>query len=181
MADELGTFLNIWEVEAQKTIALLRGLPPDQYDFRPDAGGRSLGELAWHLAESDAYTTFLIEHGKLEPGVKPPNIERPKTIAGLAPGYEKVHADAVARVRRLKPADLDRKLAFFDGNQLAVREILWSGLVLHLVHHRGQLSLLARLAGGSVPGVFGPNREETAAFRARAASQPPAGQAKARG
>ena len=68
---------------AQVKTRLLRGLPPDQYDFRPDAGGRSLGELAWHLAESDAYTTFLIEHGKLEPGVKPPNIERPKTIAAI--------------------------------------------------------------------------------------------------
>jgi len=30
--------------------------------FRPDQGGRSLGELAWHLAEGDAYMSFGIEN-----------------------------------------------------------------------------------------------------------------------
>src|SRR5438309_4142144 len=35
---------------------------------RPDAGGRSLGELAWHLAEADAYVSFGIEQGSFAPG-----------------------------------------------------------------------------------------------------------------
>ena len=30
-------------------------------DIRPDPDGRSLGELAWHLAEMEAYGTFAIE------------------------------------------------------------------------------------------------------------------------
>ena len=34
----------------------------------------------------------------------------------------------------------------------------------HGIHHRGQLSLMCRLAGG--PGLYGPNREKTAAMRA---------------
>src|SRR5207247_1666048 len=49
---ELQMFLGVWDAEAQKTAALLRALPAGQYDFRPDAGARSLGELAWHLAEA---------------------------------------------------------------------------------------------------------------------------------
>jgi uncharacterized damage-inducible protein DinB len=44
-------------------------------------------------------------------------------------------------------------------------EILW-GAVFHLVHHRGQLSLMCRLAGGVSPGMYGPNREEMAAMQA---------------
>ena len=52
--NELETFLTTWDHEAESTVKLLRALPPSQYDFRPDAGGRSLGELAWHLAEGDA-------------------------------------------------------------------------------------------------------------------------------
>ena len=51
MPNEVQTFLDTWEAEAKKTAAMLRALPEGQYDFRPDAGGRSLGELAWHLAE----------------------------------------------------------------------------------------------------------------------------------
>src|SRR6266498_2883316 len=54
---ELQEFLQQWERETEGTIALLRALPVDRYDFRPDAGGRSIGELAWHLAEVDAYAS----------------------------------------------------------------------------------------------------------------------------
>src|SRR3989454_2586010 len=60
---ELQTFLEVWDLEAKKTVVLLKALPPGQYDFRPDAGGRSLGELAWHLAEADAYVSFGIGQG----------------------------------------------------------------------------------------------------------------------
>jgi len=32
--------------------------------------------------------------------------------------------------------------------------------LLHAIHHRGQLSLMCRLAGGRPASVFGPTREE---------------------
>jgi len=168
MTDELQTFLTHWENEAGKTTSLLRALPSGQYDFRPDAGGRSLGELAWHLPELEAYSTYAIEQGAFGPGTRPPGIERPRSVDALAPGYERVHAEAAARVRRLSPADLDRTIPHFTGRERSLRELLWSGLLFHLIHHRGQLSLMMRLAGGTAPGLLGPNREEMAALRARA-------------
>ena len=61
MLRELQEFTAQWEHETGGTLALMRALPPDQYDFRPDAGGRSLGELAWHLAEVDAYVSTGID------------------------------------------------------------------------------------------------------------------------
>ena len=167
MPDELQSFLNTWDREAAKTASLLRSLPAGQYDFRPDPGGRSLGELAWHLAEVDAYMPFGIEQGAFDFKTRPSGIERPKTVEALAPGYERVHAEAAQRIRKLTSADFDRKLLFF-GNETAVRDILWSALLMHSAHHRGQLSVLCRLAGGVAPGVFGPNREEMAKFRAQA-------------
>jgi uncharacterized damage-inducible protein DinB len=166
MASELETFMRTWEREAESTLKLLRALPPTQYDFRPDGGGRSLGELAWHLAEGDAYMTAGVEAGKFDMAVKPPNIERPKTIEALAPGFERVHKDAVARIRKLNESDLDRTIPFLDGRPISVRTILWDMVIAHTIHHRGQLSLMCRLAGGQCPGLYGPNREETAAMRA---------------
>ena len=160
--DELQRFLKVWDAEAQKTAALLRTVPAGQYDFRPDAGARSVGELAWHLAEVEAYISYGIEQGAVGPGSRPPGIERPKSVAALAPEYERVHAEAAARVRRLAPADLDRALSDFGGPPRPIRDILWLAMLLHQIHHRGQLSVLCRLAGGASPGMFGPNREETA-------------------
>jgi uncharacterized damage-inducible protein DinB len=164
--NKIESFINVWEYETQNTIKLLESLPAGQYDFRPDPAGRSLGELAWHLAEGDAYMTHGIDSGF--GGSKPPGIERPRTIEALAPGFKRIHADAVARVKKLKPEDLEREVTFFDGSKMKVRDILWFALLHHSIHHRGQLALMVRLAGGKCPGLYGPNREETEAFRAKA-------------
>ena len=168
MSDELLNFINFWNYEAKKTADLLRSLPPDRYDFRPDPQARSLGELAWHLAEVDAYTTWGIEQGAFQIGSRPPGIERPRSIEALAPGYEQIHAQAVERVRKVTAGDLDRKLRHFTGDEASIRELLWGAVLFHLIHHRGQLSILTRLAGGTVPSIYGPNREQITALRSRA-------------
>jgi uncharacterized damage-inducible protein DinB len=167
--NELDMFLDAWEREAERTAKLLRALPTSQYDFRPDPGGRSAGELAWHLAEGDAYMSYGIEAGGFAMDAKPPNIERPRSVDALAPGYERIHREAVARIRKLTPEDLDRTLVFFGG-PMSIRDILWGNVIMHGIHHRGQLSLMCRLAGGQAPGLYGPNREEMAAMRAGASA-----------
>jgi uncharacterized damage-inducible protein DinB len=165
MRNELQDFVSEWERETEGTIALLSALPVDRYDFRPDAGGRSLGELAWHLAETDAYVTLGIQQGEFKFDVKPAHIERPRTVEALAPAFCVVHEDAVARIAKLQPADMDRDVRYADGEPWSIRSLLWRKLLLHAVHHRGQLALLCRLAGGVPPGLYGRNREENAAQR----------------
>src|SRR6185436_14589545 len=159
MSNEVEQFISVWEQELAKTAAMLECLPRDQYDFRPDAEGRSLGELAWHLAEGDAFITYGISQGAFTPGLRPPGIERPRKIEELAPAFQRVHGEAVERIRALTPADLDRKIPFLTGDVLTIRELMWSFILMHTTHHRGQLSLMCRLAGGKPAAVFGPTRE----------------------
>lgn len=83
-------------------------------------------------------------------------------------------ADAFETATRTMGEQASKKLT--DG-QLASEISLWGrtmtiaasfqGLVRHLIHHRGQMTVLIREAGLIVPGVYGPSREETAAIRAR--------------
>jgi len=156
---ELQRFFETWDTEAQQTLNLLRSLPEGKYDFRPWSDGRSLGELAWHLAEVDAYmSSGIVQNGF---GAKPPGIERPRQIKELAPGYERVHRESVARIKSIADSDLDRTIPFFDGRPIAVRHVLWGATLHHLIHHRGQLMLMSRLAGGTPPGMYGPNREDS--------------------
>src|ERR1700738_589269 len=125
MTTDLQEFSRHWERETDGTLALLEALPPDRYDFRPDAGGRSVGELAWHLAEVDAYVSLAIERGEFKFDVKPPHIERPRNVEALAPAFRVVHQDAAARVARLEAADMDRQIRYADGNLWTVRDLLW--------------------------------------------------------
>lgn len=170
MADthKLDTFRAAWNAEAARTIQLLESLPTGQYDFRPDPGGRSIGEMAWHLSEIDACLSFGIEHDRFRLEDEPPHLKRPREIALLAPGYHRIHQEAVARLQALTDDDLDRAVIYFDGTQLTVREVLWDQLLGHMIHHRGQLVLLCRQAGGTPPGLYGPNREQMRALQAAA-------------
>ena len=160
MSDELYEFSRTWERETDGTLALLRALPHDAYDFRPDPGGRSLGELAWHLAEVDAYVSLGIQRRTFLLAGKPPHLERPRRIADLAPAYRIVHDDAAARLAGLEEGDLGDEIRYADGRLLTIRDLLWRELLLHHVHHRGQLTLLGRLAGAVPPALFGKRREE---------------------
>lgn len=162
--NELDRFRTVWNMEAESTARLLDALPPSQYDFRPDPKGRSLGELAWHLSEVDAYISYGISKGAVTFQEVPPNLQRPREVRLLAPRYRKVHEESVARLANLAEDQLDRELPFAD-RQMSIRDMLWGGILMHLVHHRGQLSLMCRLAGGTPPAIYGPNREDMAAMR----------------
>ena len=168
--NEIDTFRTVWHSEAQRTIRVLEALPATQYDFRPDPKGRSIGELAWHLSEIDACLTFAIQHDRFRFEDDPPNLKRPREATLLAPGYRRIHEEAVARLATLTEADLDRQVTYFDGRRLSIREVLWGQLLRHLVHHRGQLVLLSRMAGGTPPGLYGPNREQMRALQASASA-----------
>src|SRR5262249_23111546 len=161
---ELERFLGTWEHEAKQTEKLLATLPPTQYDLRPDPKGRSLGELAWHLAEIDAYMSRGVVNGKFDFDSKIPGLERPRVVAELGPGYKRVHEAFKALVRALKPERLDETTSFM-GRSMRNGDILWFVLLSHSIHHRGQLVLMTRLAGGTPPGMYGPTREEMAAMR----------------
>ena len=168
--NEVETFLAAWNAEAQDTLRLLEALPPDQYDFRPDPKGRSIGEMAWHLSEIDACLSFGIALRRFRFEDDPPDLKRPREIKLLAPGYRRVHEQAVARLESLTDDQLEDTVTFFDGRRLTIRRVLWSELLHHLIHHRAQLVLLCRMAGGTPPGLYGPNREEMQAIHAKLAT-----------
>lgn len=167
MSEAFDKFLHVWEHEHNNTMKMLGALVPEKYDFRPDPTGRSIGEMAWHLAETDGYMSLAATKGAFEMGVKPPNIERPKTIAGINEKFPLIHSEAVARVKTLTSAQLGSgSVKFPNGMSFPMMDFLWAMMIHHNIHHRGQLGLMNRLAGGRTPGMYGPNREEMEAMRA---------------
>ena len=168
--NEVETFRAAWNAEVNDTLRLLEALPADQYDFRPDPKGRSIGEMAWHLSEIDACLSYGIALRRFRFEDEPPDLKRPREIKQLAPGYRRIHEQAVARLESLTDDQLDEIVTYFDGRPVTIRRVLWNELLRHLVHHRAQLVLLCRQAGGTPPGFYGPNREEMQAIQAKLAT-----------
>ena len=162
---EIERFLSTWEFESELTARLLTTLPKD-LDFRPDPEGRSLGELAWHLAEIEAIMTTIAVTRNFS-GLMPAGLERPRRVDDLVAGYQRIHREAVERVRAIPPEDLDRTFPFFGGQPLSVRNVLWTPLLHHLIHHRGQLMMMIRMAHSVPSRIYGPLREDDAAREAR--------------
>ena len=73
--------------------------------------------------------------------------------------YDRLHREALERLRKLSMDDLDRTITFFNGRPIAVRNVLWDFMLLHAIHHRGQLTLLCREAGGTPAVMYGATRE----------------------
>jgi uncharacterized damage-inducible protein DinB len=165
--NEIDTFRTVWDREAQNTIRLLEALPTDQYDFRPDPKGRSIGELAWHLSEIDGCLSFGVAERRFKFEDSLPELVRPREIRLLAPGYRRVHELAMARLQKIKNEELEDSITYFDGRPMTIRDVLWGALLHHMIHHRAQLVLMCRMAGGVPPGLYGPNREEMQALQAQ--------------
>jgi hypothetical protein len=109
--------------------------------------------------------SFGIEQGEFKFDTsKPPHIERPRTIVALAPAFRLVHDEGAARIARLQPHGWARESRYADGEFWSIGDLLWRKLLMHAIHHRGQLTLLCRLAGGIPPGLFGrtPGRDSRA-------------------
>lgn len=163
--NELDTFRSVWERETENTIRVLESIPKEQYDYRPDPKGRSIGEMAWHLSEIDGCLSYGVAERRFRLEDDLPELVRPREVALLAPGFRRVHELAVERLRKLRNEELEDAVTFFDGTPMTVRDVLWVALLHHAIHHRAQLVLLCRMAGGTPPGIYGPNREEMQAIR----------------
>ena len=165
---EIETFRKVLDQEAAKALEVIRSIPSDRYEFKVDPKGRSIGQLAWHFSEIEGCISFDVEGGNdFSYEHEVPGMKRPTDMDSLATGYKRVHEEAMARLSGVTNEDLDKEVVFADGRPMTLRDVLWNEIVHHLIHHRAQLVLMCRQAGGEPPGLYGPNREEMQAMMAR--------------
>ena len=148
-----------WDAENLLTLKALRAVPSKGLEFRPHRLSRSLGELAWHLVESERW--FCTEAMKL-PGRKV-GAKAPATGGAIAAAREATHAELSAAVRKKGDAWLSAEVEFYGMKM--TRAGIVSLMVRHDAHHRGQLSVYLRLVGAKVPGIYGPSADEERAAK----------------
>ncbi len=159
-ATEKDMFLRQFEHEKKTTLKLLRAYPADKGDFKPHERSRSARELAW---------TFVIEQGLAGAALRgkidftQPMPPAPPRLADAITGFEKAGQETHAAVSRMSEEELNHIVQFPVGpgkmGDFRKIDVLWMTL-MDQVHHRGQLSVYVRMAGGKVPSIYGPSADE---------------------
>jgi len=160
MFRKIEDFLGSWTYETEATLKVFQSLTDASLHQRVYPEGRTLGRIAWHIVQT------LPEMG----GQTGLNIQGPGENDPIPPtGKElsdrfKSAADSLAREVRTRWKDGDLEVEDDMYGERWPRGKTLAALQNHQTHHRGQMTVLMRQAGLSVPGVYGPSREEWDAY-----------------
>jgi uncharacterized damage-inducible protein DinB len=161
------TSLPTLEREHAFTLQVLKALPPDKGDYRPEPVAKTALDLAAHIALSE--NTFLagIATGEFDfSGSRP---ESMKTTADAARWYAESFAANLAVIKSRTPEQLAAPIDFMGLFQMPAAAFL-TLTMHHSIHHRGQLTTYLRPMGGKVPSIYGESYDSAEARKAASAT-----------
>lgn len=142
-----------WRFEARLTQMVMDALTDQSLQVQVPMEGRTLGRIAWHLVQSA--TEFMREVGlsvaKVEGTV-------PATAKEIAQRWQQVSEEVAQAIESGLTAESLRQVQSLFGREMEKGTIL-ALLLKHHAHHRGQMTVLMRMAGLVPPGVYGPTQE----------------------
>jgi len=160
MYRSINDFQADWQHEGANTAKIFANITEEVKAVKINPKVRSLERLAWHITETitemgskaGLFDDNLLEHEPV-----------PATFAGIAAAHQKYNALlAEAVTTRWTDADLNDEIPMY-GESWAKGTIL-SVLIAHEAHHRSQMTIIMRMVGLPVPGLYGPSAEEWVAY-----------------
>ncbi|MED3728960.1 DinB family protein [Priestia filamentosa] len=158
MFQSLDSFLKSWEYEANATQRLLKNLTDGSLKQEITSQNWTLGRIAWHTV---AAIHIIASNTNLTFEAPSKDWPVPTSAQFIADSY---HQASDAFVQALKTQWVDKTLEEridFLGQKISNGSLLMF-LIQHQNHHRGQMTVLMRQAGLTVPGIYGPSKEEWA-------------------
>jgi len=154
-------FLRSFQAEHATTMKVLRAYPMEQSEFRPHPRSQCARELAYTFQLEQLLISLAIkDHLKLGGGIP----KAPDDMRAIVDAFERDYADLVKLINATpERALVSGKVTFPTGpGKLAdwpKMQFLWF-ILSDQIHHRGQLSVYTRMAGGKVPAIYGPSADE---------------------
>jgi uncharacterized damage-inducible protein DinB len=157
---EKDMYLHAWDFEQKTTEKVLKAFPPEKADLKPAEKSRTAKELA---------SVFVQEREVMIDGAIRGNVDfakmpaAPKNFSEVCTRFESEYPSLVSKVKAMPEAEWEALMEFPVGpgqmGKFRRADILW--MALHdQIHHRGQMSVYLRMAGGKVPSIYGPSGDE---------------------
>jgi uncharacterized damage-inducible protein DinB len=153
-------FLTDWNQENDSTLKVFKNLSDASLKQKVSAEGRSLGRLAWHIVLT---LGEMGEKAGLKVNAPPENVPHPNTTSLIVAAYETAGASLATEIQqKWNDGMLSEKIDMYG--QQWTRSATLGSIIKHQIHHRAQMTVLMRQAGLTVPGIYGPSREEWSQF-----------------
>jgi uncharacterized damage-inducible protein DinB len=153
-------FLNSFQKEHATTMKVLRAFPVEQSEFRPHPRSQCARDLAFTFQMEQTLIALAIKD-QLTLGAGMPKAGT--DFGAIVNQFDKDFAALVELIKKTSDADLEKTVTFPSGpGQLAAwpkLQFAWF-MLSDQIHHRGQMSVYLRMAGGKVPAIYGPSADE---------------------
>jgi len=157
---KLSDFIEDWKYESEATIKILSNLTDASLTKNSGENIRTPGRLAWHIVTAIGelgHRTGLIFETVDE------SVPIPSTAKEIVDEYKRA---SNGMIKEIIEKWTDETLLVEDDmyGEMWKKGKTLGVLLTHQIHHRGQLTVVMRLAGLKVPGVYGPAKEEWANY-----------------
>ena len=147
----------IFRKERATTLKAIKAFPADKILFAPHERSRNARQLM---------ATFVFEMYLIDAYAFGEKIDRsvfqsyaPFDLQTLLSDFENESSRTLSMIEKMPDSDLDKPVEFAGSKSTADAFILM--MLFDQIHHRGQLSVYIRLAGGKVPSVYGPSADDS--------------------
>ena len=150
-------FKTDFQNENVATLKILKNITNEALLHKANDNIRSIQRLTWH------FTLTLGEMlGKAGLKINCPDEHTtpPDNIDTIYNTYKRAAESVLEQVSTWNDNDLNTEVPMYGDTW--TKGIVLSVLIRHEIHHRGQLTVLMRLNGLKVPGIYGPSKEEWA-------------------
>ncbi|GED72999.1 hypothetical protein BRE01_67010 [Brevibacillus reuszeri] len=160
MYTSIDSFVKLWESEARSTQRILEACTDASLQQSVTSDHRTLGRLAWHMVTS---VHEMLSRTGLKFDGADPEAPIPATAQEISAAWTKT-SDAMVQALhdQWNDSTLQEETDMY-GEQWP-NGLTLQILIHHMIHHRGQMTVLMRQAGIKVPGIYGPALEDWATF-----------------
>ncbi|WP_374163238.1 DinB family protein [Arcticibacter sp. MXS-1] len=154
----INDFISDRRDEVSHTTKVFSSVTEGLQKQKPHENIRSAERLAWHIVQTlteMGHRAGLFEEDLLE------NEQPPATVREIIERYVKLNELLIENLAKVwSDSDLEVEIPMYG--EMWKKGKLLSVLNAHEAHHRSQLTVVMRLLGMPVPGIYGPSKEEWA-------------------
>ena len=142
--------------EFATTLRVMRAYPAVEMQFKPHERSSS----AEKLMSTFVFEMYLLKSNILGKTVDPSEYGayKGKSRDEIIADFESETSHVLAELTRMGEAGIPKEISF-AGKSFSGKDFVLM-MLLDQVHHRGQLSVYVRMAGGKVPSIYGPSADD---------------------